>query len=142
MKYFIIKINSPKDKLWLCLPAIVAGILDLIVTLLGQPDKYWRGSYNMVSEANPIGHWFLRMHPLSFVCYDFAELAIICIMIIVLPAIISKSLSVFYTIGSAKAFYNWMYGLLHLGLVSNLMLIIPTIALVYSFGKASEYENS
>jgi hypothetical protein len=60
-----------------------------------------------------------------------------------LPEIASKSISVFYTIGSAKAIYYWMVGTLHQGFwISNLLLIIPAIVLVYSFEKASGHKNS
>ena len=59
------KISDVKCKLWLCIPAVVTGIFDSVVTLLGQPSEYWGRQFNHVSEFNPVAHLALTTHPLA-----------------------------------------------------------------------------
>lgn len=140
---FQIRAKAAKIKLWLCLPIIACNILDKTMTLLGQPAEYWKTSYNLVNELNPIAHRLLTIHPLAFVISAIPELIIISILIILLPTRISKSVSVFYTIGSSKAFYNWMINSLNSSwLIANLMLVIPSFVLVYAFERLSKNKNS
>jgi len=137
------RIDYQKGRLWLCLPVILTCLMDVTITLSGQPAEYWIRSYSVVNEANPVSYWFLSMHPVAFVLYSIYVLLIVSLLIIALPEIASKSISVFYTIGSAKAIYYWMVGTLHRGFwISNLLLIIPAIVLVYAFEKASGHEKS
>jgi hypothetical protein len=137
------RINYQKSRLWLCLPVILTCLMDVAVTLSGQPAAYWISSYRVVNEANPVSYWFLTIHPLAFILYNIYELFVVSLLIIALPEIVSKLISVFYTIGSAKAVYYWMVGTLHQGFwVSNLLLIIPAIVLVYAFEKASGHKSS
>jgi hypothetical protein len=133
------RVYSKNSKLWLCLPAILGGVLDTAVTLMGQPTEYWRDSYSLASEGNPIAIGFITFHPLAFVGYALVELIVVSIFIMLFPTTVSKILSAFYTIGSINQFYNWIFGHLHFGFVlSNLLLFIPTILLVYAFEKSSE----
>jgi hypothetical protein len=137
------RINYQKSRLWLCLPVILTSLMDVTVTLSGQPAAYWISSYRVVNEANPLSYWFLTIHPGAFVLFSIYELLIVSLLVIALPEIASKSISVFYTIGSAKAIYYWMVGTLHRGFwFSNLLLIIPAVILVYAFEKASGHKNS
>ena len=137
------KINIMKSRLWLCLPIIVTDLMDATVTLLGQPPDYWKGSYNLVSEFNPIARWFMFIHPLGAVIYILLDIAAISFLIVVLPLMLSKVLSAFWAIGSAKAIYNWLVGPLHMGWwFSNLVILIPTIILVYALDKASANQNA
>ena len=136
------KINSLKmGRLWLCVPIIITDILDATVTMLGQPSEYWKGSYNLVSEFNPFARWLLTIHPTGIVIYTILDIAVISTLIIFLPLMISKTLSAFWAIGSAKAIYNWLVGPLHMGWwISNLVILIPTIILVYAFEKARNHQ--
>jgi hypothetical protein len=126
-----------KSKLWLCLPAITANLFDALLTLLGQPAEYWGGTYRQVNEFNPMAHWALTTHPLAFLGYVICELMFCSIVIILLPLSASKVFSVAWTIGSAKAIYNWLAWEFSMGWwVSNLALFIPAIVLVYAFEKS------
>ena len=138
-----IQINYQKNRLWLCLPVIFTCLMDIIITLFGQPAEYRVNSFSVVTEANPEIYWFLRTHPLAFVKYNVYELLIVSMLIIALPEIASKSISVFYSIGFGKAIYYWADNTLLFGFwASNLLLILPAIVLVYVFEKASGSINS
>lgn len=133
------RINVTKDRLWLCLPIVITDLIDVTVTMLGQPAEYWKGSYNLVREFNPFARWFMVIHPVGAAVYIVIDIVMISILIIILPMMISKVLSAFWAIGSAKAIYNWLVGPLHMGWwASNLAILIPTIILVYAFEKSSE----
>lgn len=137
-----INIDYSKDRLWLCLPVMMTCLLDVSLTLLGQPAEYWITSFSVVNEANPICRLLLTVHPLLFVLYNLCELLIVSVMIMAFPVLVSKTISVFYTIGSAKAIYYWMVGSLHYSFfISNMVLIFPAIILVCAFEKASQYKN-
>jgi hypothetical protein len=130
-------IHPRKGRLWLCVPIVLTDILDATVTMLGQPPEYWQGSYKLVSEFNPIARWLLAIHPLGIVIYTILDIAVISMLILVMPLMMSKTLSAFWAIGSAKAVYNWLVGPLHMGWwISNLVILVPTILLVYALEKS------
>jgi hypothetical protein len=131
-------IDQIKRRLWLCMPIIFTDLVDATVTMLGQPAAYWQGSYELVNEFNPFARWFLAIPPMGIVVYVILDIAVISMLIIFLPLMMSKTLSVFWAIGSAKAIYNWLVGPLQMGWwFSNLVILIPTVILVYAFDKAS-----
>jgi|SRR5215211_2241099 len=137
------KISITTNRLWLCLPIIISDVLDVTVTMLGQPTGYWKGSYELVREFNPFARWFMVIHPLGAIVYILLDIAMISFLIIMLPLMLSKVLSAFWTIGSAKAIYNWLVGPLNMGWwISNLVILLPTIILVYAFDKASVNQTS
>ena len=134
-------IHSIRGRLWLCIPVIITDILDATVTMLGQSAEYWKGSYHLVNEANPIARWFLEIHPLANGIYIVLDFVIISVLIIILPLFFSKILSAYWTVGSVKAIYGWSINRLGLGWwKSNLITLIPIIIFVYAFDKAVKHE--
>ena len=134
-------IDRLRARLWLCIPIIITDLADATVTMLGQPAGYWQGSYELVNEFNPVARWLLTIHPLGIVIYIILDIAVISMLIILLPLMISKTLSAFWAIGSAKAIYNWLVGPLHMGWwFSNIVILIPTVILVYAFEQASAHQ--
>jgi type III secretory pathway component EscU len=136
-------VNLMKGRLWLCVPIIITDLLDATVTMIGQSADYWKGSYDRIDEFNPIARWLLTIHPIGIVIYTILDIAVISLLIMLMPLMISKTLSAFWAIGSAKAIYNWLVGPLHMGWwISNLVILVPTIILVYAFDKASTNQLS
>ena len=68
------KINNPlsRQNILILTPLILVMILDLIFTLVGQPEIYWH-NYRFFNEASPLGQVLLSHHPgyfvLAFVLY-------------------------------------------------------------------------
>lgn len=58
-----------------CLPALV----DMIVTLAGQPRAYW-SDFTKVSEGSPGGIALLTIHPLAFIGVFIIYLAIVTVI--------------------------------------------------------------
>ena len=135
--------NSFRGRLWLLIPLLMADIVDNTITLVAQPAEYWRGSYLIGIEYNPIARWFLTSHPLAFIGYCLVELIIVSKLITVLPEIAAKILSAIYSITFANSISNWMAWRYHTNVwVTNLPLIIVSVILVYAFEKASEYKRN
>jgi len=49
-------------------PLILVMILDLIFTLYGQPESYWR-DHSLFNESSPLGIFFLSQSPLYFLLF-------------------------------------------------------------------------
>jgi hypothetical protein len=45
---------------------VLLGILDVALTVAGQPDAYWAGNRLAAREANPLATWLLHVHPAAF----------------------------------------------------------------------------
>jgi hypothetical protein len=51
---------------WLCLSALAPYVLDVALTLIGQPAAYWAGAHDSAQEANPLAAWLMRAGPAVF----------------------------------------------------------------------------
>jgi hypothetical protein len=68
-----------------CVGPVFACLLDVLLTLRGQPDAYWHGDYEQVMELNPLGSWCLQWHPLLFAAGGLVWLAAVVVLILRLP---------------------------------------------------------
>ena len=100
--------------LGLCMPPLVLGLLDGLLTLVGQSSYYW-GNYLAVNEANPIFASLLQVHPVAFLAGAAAWLAMLCTMIVVLPQLAALILSIAVTFGHTIGSGNWLFEHFDLG---------------------------
>jgi hypothetical protein len=129
--------------LWLLVPALLAVISDMTITLLGQPAAYWTDSYRIVNEWNPIARWFLTTHPLMFLVYFIIDAVVLIVLVFLLPEILAKMLSALYTLSSANCVNLWLSGPFHKNIwISNIPLVIASIVLVLAFELVSRTKNS
>jgi hypothetical protein len=75
----------PRRRVVFCVGPVLAGLLDLALTLHGQPAAYWYGDYEQVLELNPLGSWLLQGHPLLFAAGVLLWLAAVVVLILRLP---------------------------------------------------------
>ena len=54
-------------RVYLIVPALAAFVIDVALTLWGQPREYWNGDYGVAQEMAPVGFALLAHHPLAFV---------------------------------------------------------------------------
>jgi hypothetical protein len=73
------------QRLWLCLPAVVLGCGDGLLTLAGQPAAYWSDGFQVVREANPLAAWLLTVHPLAFAAAAVPYLLLVMGTVMLLP---------------------------------------------------------
>jgi hypothetical protein len=53
-------------RLWLFTPLALAGLIDIVLTLVGQSPEYWAGDYSMTQEGNPFAEPLLAWNPWLF----------------------------------------------------------------------------
>jgi hypothetical protein len=61
---------TTRRMLALCLPPLLAGLLDMSVTLHGQSEAYWAGDYSQVNEMSGNLRSWLQMSPIAFLGGD------------------------------------------------------------------------
>ena len=73
-------IPSPRSRahaLWFILPAVLVAVADATITLYLQTSTYWLGLFSTAAENNPLGAFFLRLHPLAFIGFMFIWVSLI-----------------------------------------------------------------
>ena len=95
-------------RLWLCLPAVLAGLADLCLTLLGQPATYWDGNLWAAREDSPHGLRLFHQHHLAFPLAFAGWIAIYCTAILRLPRRLARIAALAVTIGHVTAGYTWI----------------------------------
>src|SRR5262249_58188235 len=83
-----------RKKLWLCLPLTAMALLDLGLTLRGQPASYWEGSFTDTREGNPVVDAVLRVHPLAVVAAAVVYVLGFTGLILLLPRPVAQTIAV------------------------------------------------
>lgn len=55
-----------RQHLWLCVAPLALYLVDIAITLLGQPATYWAGDHASVVEGNPVARAVMRIGPGTF----------------------------------------------------------------------------
>ena len=97
-----------KHRLWLCLPALLCGVFDGIITLVGQPKLYWKGAFDSARELAPMWRALLVRHPCVFAIGQSVYLLIVCAMIVRLPGRLSKILAVIMVLAHTHGGMSWL----------------------------------
>ncbi|WP_020472606.1 hypothetical protein [Zavarzinella formosa] len=53
-------------RVWLVVPTWLFFAIDVILTLIGQPEEYWAGDYSTANEINPLAFLILTRSPWLF----------------------------------------------------------------------------
>ena len=118
-------------KLWLCLPFVLAFLVDAAVTLQGQPACYWQGNRAMADEGFPLFLWSLHMGPWAFLLLCLVWVLVFSVLIIVLPDLCSEILGIALVNGHTFGAMTWF--VYHLQLNFYLCLIyFAIIATVFA----------
>ena len=95
-------------KLWLCLPPLVFSVTDVVVTLSEQPRAYWAGAFAEAREGAPQGYWLLSLHPLAYVAAAAVYVVLIAVLILALPRLLARVVSVGFALGHAWGISTWL----------------------------------
>ena len=130
----------------LCIPPILLCIVDVTLTLVGQPSQYWAGNYAYVNEMSPAFNQLLQIHPAAAITGTVAEIMILVACILLLPNTLATILSVAATIGHTTGAATWLLGRFHFGfqLCNGLILlsaILIAIGIQWSRQTASDREH-
>ncbi|HEX4614064.1 MAG TPA: hypothetical protein VH092_38130 [Urbifossiella sp.] len=68
-------------RLWLVLPVVVLCVADVGLTLVGQPEGYWSGRYELAHEANPVARPALARGPAAFVALGLGYAGTVAVVV-------------------------------------------------------------
>ena len=97
-----------KHRVWLCLPALLCGVFDGIITLAGQPKSYWKGAFGYANEISPMWRAMLLRHPCVYAIGFSGYLLIVCAIIVRLPGRLSKILAVTMVLAHTMGGMTWL----------------------------------
>lgn len=113
----------------LCVPPLSLGLVDGVLTLLGQSSFYWDG-YQAVNEANPVFSGLLQIHPLAALAGLAVWLAILCTLIVVSPRVLALIFSIAISFGHTIGSGSWLFEHFELGYqLANAYYLLSACAL-------------
>ena len=128
-------IRLHKNHFWLLVAPVVVTLLDMVVTLAGQPSSYWAGSYSTAVEGAPQGKWLLTAHPVLFIVGILVWIALFGAAILVLPRFFSLVLSLAVTMGHSWGANTWLADLVGYWACIALF-IVAAILTVWTWGRS------
>jgi hypothetical protein len=116
--------------LGLCIPPLAFSLLDGALTLAGQSESYWSGSYAQTNEASPTFDHLLTIHPLAFVAGLLTWMGVFTGIILLLPdtlaLVVCIAVTLGHTVGAATwVFFRYQYGYQ----VCNGLFLLAAVAL-------------
>lgn len=94
-------------KLAECCTLLFVMALDLVFTLVGQPDDYW-GDYDYCEESNPVGNALLISDPIHFIAFSFCWAIVVFCAIVKLPKTLSRTAFIFLLLKHSSASASWL----------------------------------
>jgi hypothetical protein len=89
-------------------PALIASLIDIIITIVHQPEAYWNGNLSKGQEGNPIGAFFMANHVSGIFLISGIWLILIMILGYYLPQKISKYFLLFTLIAHSFGGSSWL----------------------------------
>lgn len=102
------KASFSTNRLWLCLPPLVAFVFDVSMTLNGQTVEYWDGDYGKVIEANPLAWLILREGPWHFLGFCVIWGILFCAILVLWQHTFARVLAFLWTFGHAIGGCSWL----------------------------------
>jgi hypothetical protein len=104
---------------------LVAKLVDLLVTLIGQSAAYWRGDRTDVFEANPIARWLLEQNPALYIAASLGWAIVTVVLLWRLPLGLAKVLAFAVIFGHAIGVASWaIHGLGQLGWFASVPILL------------------
>lgn len=93
----------------LCLPPLILVLLDAVLTLYGQPPRYWQGDYRYVHELSPIFRQLLHIGPGAFLAGTLVWIIAFNALIMLLPDTLALAVSLALVLGHAWGASSWLF---------------------------------
>jgi hypothetical protein len=123
---------TTRRMLALCLPPLLAGLLDMAVTLHGQSAAYWAGDYAQVNEMSGTLRSWLQMSPIAFLGGAIGLVILFLAILYLLPDTLALIFVIALTIGSCNGASTWLWRHPYGYQISNLIFLAAAIALTFS----------
>lgn len=132
-----------RERWLLVLPPVIEFLVDIVLTLRGQPADYWKGTVACVLEANPIGFYLLSVHPGAFIAAAAAYAVLFTLAIFSLPERWAFLLSLGLVIAHASGTNSWLlaHGSLYEGTHNALAATVAAVCYHTFFLKAAESDR-
>ena len=114
-----------QSRAWLLLPAIVVCAFDVVLTLAGQDDAYWRGDYGLAIEGNPLVRPALAYSPWLFAGVALAWGVLFSAVVLLWRHRAAEWLAVLNTVGHTLGGASW---LARLGAVGWVFVVLYLVA--------------
>src|SRR3972149_6354890 len=86
---------------------VLAGALDTVFTLLGQPFAYW-SDHTLVYEWSPLARFLLKQAPLYYIAGTIVLWMFLVLCMRNLPLLFGMMLSVFLLVAHVTASSSWV----------------------------------
>jgi hypothetical protein len=107
--------------------------LDFGLTLYGQSETYWSGSYREINEVSPSFGKYLSMHPLIFVCAGLVWIGIFSLLIAILPEKMAMTVAMCVVIGHMTGAATWLCFRFGSYQACNGLFLLTAIVIVSAF---------
>ena len=87
--------------------ALIMG-LDFWFTLIGQPEYYWQGNYNMCMEMSPVGKALLRTGPAYFIVAYILYATCVCLLVGRLHKFLDTAIIMWVLLGHVWGSTTWL----------------------------------
>ncbi len=89
-------------------PALIASLIDITITIIHQPKEYWEGNLRKANEGNPLGAILMANHVSGIFIISGIEIILIIVLGYYLPNKISKYFLLFVLIAHSCAATTWI----------------------------------
>jgi len=93
---------------FLITPVIGVVFLDVLFTLIGQPQQYWQ-DFSKLREGSPLGVAILSQNPWFFVAFMLIYAYFICLILRKLPLFLSIFAAISFYLGHVYGSATWVY---------------------------------
>lgn len=97
-----------RGRYWLCCAPAALIVLDVGLTLRGQPPEYWQGQYHTARELNPPACWALCLHPALFAALGLLWLGAVCALVLRLPRRAARGVALLTACGHTCGAASWL----------------------------------
>lgn len=108
------KISNPfsKSNIVIFIPLILVMVLDLIFTIVGQPEDYWQ-NYSFFNELNPIGQILLSVGPIYWILVSILYIVFVLFLIANLPRPFNIMAAIAFFLGHAWGSASWVVEIIY-----------------------------
>ena len=94
--------------LGLALPCLLRWMLDVSLTVSGQPAEYWAGDYSRTTEGGTLYRRMYQLHPAAGVGGQFLCFVLVAALLVLLPEWMAVVLALSAAFGSAWGASTWV----------------------------------
>ena len=100
--------NWQRRLIGLGLPCLLTWMLDVGVTLNGQPPEYWAGDYARTTEGNAFYRRLYALHPAAGIGGNLLSMGVVAGLLVLLPETFAVVVSLAAVFGNTFGASTWV----------------------------------